>query len=84
MDHINNYHKELFEMWPMLFFCDTLVEKLEHIKETTAYIICKYMANNFWQPIMKNRCIELSQFYLYVNALQQRALGVPNVYKELF
>lgn len=78
-----NYHKEMLEMWPLLFFCDTLVEKLEHIKETIATIVCKYMSNNFWQPIMQKKCIELSRFYLYVDALQQRALGMPNVYKRL-
>ena len=83
MDKINKYHKEIIEMWPMLFFCDTLTEKLEHIKETIAYVICRQMSDPLWQPIMHKRCIELSQLYMYVETLHQNLMGLPKIYKEL-
>ena len=66
----------------MLFFCDTLEEKLEHMKETVSYIICKNMADPLWQPIMLKRCIELSQLYNYIDALYQRIYGMPITVKK--
>lgn len=71
-----NYHEELLKMWPMLFFCDTLIEKLAHAKETIAYIICHNLADPVWQPIMQKRAIELSHFYMYLETLQLRAQGL--------